>query len=317
MQERNECQEFELLPAEDLAKLLERFYGEACTKEGRTYSRSSLIGIRAGINRHIQGVPYLQPTNIITDKQFVFANKILLGRAKISLRNRRNEAPKQISAITPEDIKKMYSSGVLSNKNSVSLQNKVFFEIYMHFVRRGRERLHDFKRNSFVFKKDEDSGLEYVTLAANEKYKRNNGTEKDLRMYSIPSDADYCPVRSLKFYLSKLHPENEAFFQPPKVDAPDYLPIWYYKRSLGMNTLAGKMKAISNEGKLSQTYTNHCIQITSKTVLAKSPLNKNDSTTEKSDSENVLPCNRYTSNQLRRDMSRTLYKYACSNNESN
>ena len=42
---------------------------------------------------------------------------------------------------------------------------------------------------------------------------------------------------------------------------------WYYKASLGRNTLATMMSKISRQGQLSQQYTNHSIRSTAITVL--------------------------------------------------
>ena len=72
---------------------------------------------------------------------------------------------------TPGDIEKMYHSGVLSNNDPRSLQNKVFFELCLHFGRRGREGLHKLRQDSFQFIVDDaNADIEFVTLY-NEKSK--------------------------------------------------------------------------------------------------------------------------------------------------
>ena len=72
----------------------------------------------------------------------------------------------------------MYVSGTLSNYNPKALQNKVFFEIMLHFGRRAKEGLRDLKSESFEFRTDDD-GHVYVTIAYNEKSKTNHGVESD------------------------------------------------------------------------------------------------------------------------------------------
>ena len=42
---------------EELSQVLRRFYGEINNKHGNPYSKSALIGIRAGLNQHLQGPP--------------------------------------------------------------------------------------------------------------------------------------------------------------------------------------------------------------------------------------------------------------------
>lgn len=309
-----------MLPPRELASLIERFYGEACTKDGRPYSRSSLVGIRAGLNRYLQSL--LRPINIFTDREFMFANKILMGRIKKEDKN--GPGIKHKLPIAQQDIWKMYASGVLSNNNPTSLQNKVFFEISLHLAGKGRDQLHDLKKNSFVFVKDEEnSDVEYATVDFNDG-KRRKG--KEPRMYSVPSDPQHCPVKSLKLYLSKLHPGHKSFFQRPKLKFTDSSPIWYHNIPIGLQNIGRKMKSISHEAKLSQVYTNHSICVTASTVLANSSFNENDiiSFTGHKDRKSVLlyytsagqlvnrelPYDSCTSSKLKRDMSATLFQYA-------
>jgi hypothetical protein len=43
------------------------------------------------------------------------------------------------TAIDPKDMELMFSSGTLSDNNPISLQNKVFMEIALHFGSQGSE----------------------------------------------------------------------------------------------------------------------------------------------------------------------------------
>ena len=94
-------------------------------KSDGVYSRSSLTGIRAGINRYIQNPPYNRINSIVSDRKFLPANKVLTGSIKIN-RESGHDVTKHKSAISSGDIDKLYSSGTLTNDNPVSLQNKVF-----------------------------------------------------------------------------------------------------------------------------------------------------------------------------------------------
>ena len=317
--ERNEGVAFEYLTAEELALILRQFYGEvnpqANSKTG-TYSRSSLVGIRAGLNRYLQGPPFNRTLNIVVDREFIPANKILTGRIKLN-RSEGHDVTKHKTAISSGDIQRMYSSGVLGNDNPISLQNKVFFELCLHFGRRGKEGLHALKKNSFEFVVDDcDPTIQYATLNFNEKTKKNHGLdakrkENDQRMYSLPDDAN-CPIKSLHLYLSKLHPECDSFFQRPrsgdKVVDED---IWYFNKTVGVNTLGEKMKKISEKAELSQIYTNHCIRATTSTVLSHSSFNQNDiiSVTGHKDPKSLLPYVASTGNEQRKKMSNTLHNY--------
>ena len=120
--------------------------------------------------------------------------------------------------ICQQDVHKMYST-LFSQKSPWCLLYKVFFEITLHFARRGREGLRDLTKSTFKFVRDAD-GVEYVCLAYHEQEKTKQGSEKQIfekcgSMYSQPGDPN-CPVESLKLYLSKLNPSCSAFFQIPK-----------------------------------------------------------------------------------------------------
>ena len=128
------------------------------------------------------------------------------GRLKVN-RAEGNDVTKHKDPIEQGDLQKMYDSGVLSDNNPTALQYKVFVEISLHFVRRGREGLRELKASAFQFKHD-DEGKEYVTLDHNEKSKKDQGLKsafiaKEPRMYASENGI-HCPIVSLKKYLSKL-----------------------------------------------------------------------------------------------------------------
>ena len=68
------------------------------------------------------------------------------------------------------------------------------------------------KQDSFDIKEDA-SGTEYVTIPYHELDKNHQDLDNKWQMMFTQSDKVSCPVRSFKFYLSKLHPELDAFLQ--------------------------------------------------------------------------------------------------------
>ena len=305
----------------ELSQVLRRFYGEINNKNGNPYSKSALIGIRAGLNRHLQGPPTNRAINIVTDKLFLPANKVFTGRLRI-LRAAGLDISSHKSIIPPGDIKKLYQSRVLSDDNPTSLQHKVFFEMSMHFGRRGCEGLASLKRLDIVFMKDDhDPNVEYTTINHNETTKKNHGVEhnqieKNQRMYSQPNNPN-CPVSSLRFYLSKLSQEEEYFFQTPRKPQREpfcQMETWY-KRKMGKNTLNNMMKTISKLGNLTQEYTNHCIRATVCTVLAHNDVESSNiiKVTGHKDVKSLAPYISSTSNQKRKEMSQILFDYGKEN----
>lgn len=308
---------FEQDQPSELCTKLRRFYGEVQTKDGKPYSKSALIGLRAGLNRHMQSPPFNRTLNITTDVDFLPANKILTGKIR-SNRAEGNDITQHKKSISKGDINKMYSSGVLNDSNPQALQNKVFFELSFHFCRRGAEGLDKLKKTDFIFIKDDSDMLtEYVTIKHNETTKKNHGTEastnKDQRMYSRPGDPN-CPIGSLKKYLSKLHPQEDSFFQHARRCSLDVLKeenAHWYARKMGAGPLGKMMKNISKEAQLSHDYTNHCIRATTATVLAHAEIEHSDiiSVTGHKDIKSLEPYVTSVSNDKRKKMSNILHQY--------
>ena len=74
--------EFETWPASMIDSLLQKFYSALQTKDGKDYSKPSLVGLRAGINRHLPGAPHCRTINIIKDREFIISNQVLNGLVK-------------------------------------------------------------------------------------------------------------------------------------------------------------------------------------------------------------------------------------------
>lgn len=272
LSQKKKSMNFEELSSDDLAKELRCFYAEARTKNGNQYSKSALVSIRAGINRHLTSPPYSRTINIMKDKEFMSSNHVLIGIVK-SLKREGADKTKHHPPISNGDLEKMYSSGVLSITNPTSLVRKVWFEITLHFCRRGREGLRELTPKSFLLHKD-DTGREYFTMSYNEADKTHHGVDsresvKDTRLYALP-ESDLCPVKSLKLYLSKRNPKNNAFFQRPLTSFEPAYDVWYVNAPMGYHTLGNMMSNISKAAGLSLTYTNHCVRATTATVLAHS-----------------------------------------------
>lgn len=130
--EKEEDTEFEYLPKEDLCQLLRRFYGELLAKDGRSYSRSSILGIRAAIQRHLTGPCYKRVINIVTGPEFRAANEVIIGKLR-ELKKKGFDTSKAHPPIADEDLKKIYSSNALNNDDLTGLQLKVFFEMSFQF----------------------------------------------------------------------------------------------------------------------------------------------------------------------------------------
>jgi integrase len=261
-------EEFEKESVADLAKHLYRFYGEARTKDGETYSKSSMRGIRAAINRHMRNKH--RNIDLVKDSEFSEANMVFDGYLK-EIRREGKDTSKHHDTLTDADWKKLHESEALKIDNPTGLQKKVFVDIVTHFGRRGREGLRWLKKNSFLLLTDEN-GKEYYEPAYKELTKNDNGLMKDDIeysgiMYSQPGDPR-CPVASFKTYISKLHPASEYLFTYP-CKGWKGKQEWFSTNVIGHNILGGMMKELSSEVGLSKVYTNHCLRATVATRLSR------------------------------------------------
>ena len=140
--------------------------------------------------------------SILTDTAFIAANNVLTGVCH-KLKATGQDFSKHHPSIKKDDLAKIYDSEVLSHKNPVALQHKVFFETVIHFCGRGREGLREglreMKKSDMVFKLDEND-KEYATLAGNQLEKNHQGFssregEHSQIMYGT-GDVN-CPLMSL------------------------------------------------------------------------------------------------------------------------
>ncbi|XP_053392165.1 uncharacterized protein LOC128554873 [Mercenaria mercenaria] len=145
--------EFEWLEVSVLDKILQNFYASVQTKKGDDYSKAGLIGLRAGINRYLTTPPVSRQINIMKDRDFMFSNQVLSGLVK-GLKREGKDLSKHKEPITEDDVNKLFESGLFSEDNPRTLQNKVLYDILSQFGLRGQEGLHDLRKDSFVVKMD-------------------------------------------------------------------------------------------------------------------------------------------------------------------
>ena len=67
---------------QDLAEVLHKMFGTVLSRKGKEYSRSGLINLRAGLNRHLQDPPHKRSIDLMNDKEFLQANKVFTGRLR-------------------------------------------------------------------------------------------------------------------------------------------------------------------------------------------------------------------------------------------
>ncbi|CAH3113045.1 unnamed protein product [Porites lobata] len=159
----------ESLSPEVLSERLKKFYQELRKSPTEHYSASAHLSIRAAIDRHLNTLPEFSGISIVRDPLFKIANKSLSAKLK-QLKAQGFAKVQHHPSISPEDIQKCYETKVFSDETPISLLRVNWFNISLHFCRRGRENLRSLTPDSFVIKKDANGG-EYVEMSISEKRK--------------------------------------------------------------------------------------------------------------------------------------------------
>ena len=273
--EKNITADLQWMSFEEIDQVLRQFYAEAHSKDGKPYSRSTLLALRNGIERYLSLPAVNRPIKFSQDPRFVLSNKMLDATLK-QLKREGKENTRHKPPIESKDILTLKSHEALSIQRPLSLLRNVWFHVTLFWCRRGCEGQRLLKKESFVFDKDGD-GREFATMTHDECTKNHPGGVKDVesfeklgRMYKTSSALD--GYTALKVYLSKLNPDCSAFFQYPKRKWQPTDAIWFENRPLGQNKLSKMMKEISQEAGLSQQYTNHSVRATAITLWSNAGL---------------------------------------------
>ena len=145
----------------------------------------------------------------------------------------------------------MYASPHMDpDKNRVSLQNKVQFDIRFYFCRCGCENMHTMKKSMFEIVHDDSLDIDCVIKVEDEATKNHCETDQPILTNFIPGNKEdkMCPVRSFRMYLSHLNPENEYLWQTPNHHPKDPLsPVWYTIGHIGKNTLGSFMTNLESK----------------------------------------------------------------------
>eukprot|EP00117_Sycon_ciliatum_P047134 scpid32472/ scgid33697/ len=241
-----------------ISDALALLYVNARGREGQAYQRSSLLGLRSALHRHIQS---FRPTmNIYSDAEFVMANQALDGRMRQMKRSGESKPAEHKAVITDTDMAKLGRYFSQYTTSAVVLTESVWFAITYHFALRGCENQETMTKKDLILKKDDD-GRDFVELATDFCTKNHQG---GIASRDKPSDGRIQQpeqVHAVKLLLESLSPKSERLFQmasrsvKPGTQAFNGLP-------LGKNTIKAMMKRISNKANLSRSYTNHCVRAT-------------------------------------------------------
>ena len=252
-----------IMEVKELANVLAKFYAGCRTEKGELYKVNSMNSLRNGLQRHfiIQRNVDIVKDDIFRESNACFVN--VVKKIRGTIKGQVNHYPE----IEPEDVQKLYASVDL--KTPRGLLEKVWLDVMVHFIRRGRENLRDMTIDTFEIGSDA-AGKRFVYQKSGEIDK--NHSENDQQFDTIGEGRMYetgrpsCPFNSFMIYISHLNPKQPAFWQRPKESgAPGG--IWYDNVPLGAKNLGTMLSNMSVKYQLSQRYTNHSVRVTSLQAL--------------------------------------------------
>ena len=262
MKKRNIDINFHSVTAGELANTLRQFYAEVKKDNGKPLTPSSLVGIRAAINRYLLAAPFYRKLNIVSGEDFVIANKMFDAKCKLYYKAN-NPKPKHKPVIGSDDMKIIGQYFKNYHQNPVILTEAVWFFLCFHFGRRGREGWSSMTKDFFTVSEDG----EFVECSLTETSKNNQGGHKQ-------SDQDYSQnrmcgeaVQIFKFFKTKLNTNCNRLFQYPLNSFLISSDCWYANKPIGKNTLSQMMQRISEKCRLSKIYTCHSVRASCISVL--------------------------------------------------
>ena len=94
----------EELTVEQLDETLKKFYAEVRNKNGEEYSKNTLLGLRSGLERFLNGPPHNRGIQISKNPAFKNSNLMLVAKLK-NLKQVGQHSVQHKSAIEPEDLR--------------------------------------------------------------------------------------------------------------------------------------------------------------------------------------------------------------------
>lgn len=291
---------------QDLDETISAFIASVRTKTGDFYSAGALANIYHSIARIcLKKCGF----DIRVETEFVKSAR-MLKNMKAILKKRGKGVIQHTDVISDEDLTLL---GDMRSDTPVFLQMKAWILIQLHYARRGNENGHEMKKSDLIFK---NCGTqEYMELKDSlTKNHRESDTSSSYGgvLFSIDDDSR-CPIKIMKKYLSKLHPNNPYLWQRPKQTYCDEESTWYCDMKIGVNKWKSFMPEIANILKLSKRYTNHSLRATAITILGTTFEDTDVQTVSGHKSTSCLAIYKRTSLSKKQKMSQTLQNslYEC------
>ena len=207
------------MTVEQLDTSLRRFYVEARNKSGESYSKSTVLGFRHSFERFLNAPLISRGLKLSSDPRFKRSNEVLNAQI-VRLKRQGKENVTHKPAIKSEDWwswKPRQPLHWVVHMPSFAMCG--FMLLYSYVGEEEKVRGSWRKRaSSFKLKRQEEDLLQWRMMKRQKTIPEGvsdvSSSERLARMYETPEENDR--YKALKFYMAKLNPQCDAFFQYPR-----------------------------------------------------------------------------------------------------
>ncbi|CAB4003015.1 Hypothetical predicted protein, partial [Paramuricea clavata] len=122
--QRNIQQELHEMDDKTLDKCLCQFYAEVKNQQGEDYSKSTLIGLKHGLERYLNCPPYNRGLSMSSNPAFKMSNSVLNAKI-VSLKKQGKENVVHKPVLEAEDLTKLKNSDVLNVSTPLGLLRNI------------------------------------------------------------------------------------------------------------------------------------------------------------------------------------------------
>ena len=247
--------------AVELGELLCRLYAEVRQKNGQRYSRSSLIGFRAAIQRYLKQLD--RDIDIFHQREFTRANEIFRAQIELVKDDDSTKPVQEKKAISDSDFLRLVEH-FNTHHDPASLTEKVWFYVTYHFSIQTCATQAMLTVDDFEQVKDEQ-GITYFILSqcGRQKSRPTHRAGSSSQQHLIPDERIQAPaeVAAVKLLFSKLGTKSNRIFQMAKKHYSKN-GEWFTGCPIGKNTMLIMMKRLSEKAGLSKAYSNSSVRFT-------------------------------------------------------
>ncbi|XP_033645553.1 uncharacterized protein LOC117304991 isoform X2 [Asterias rubens] len=256
---------FENLPNEELAAMLEGLYKNGYQQQPDIYTSHTLKALRCSLSTFLTEPPISRIIDINKAPAFVKANQVFNETIRI-IDKVKEPPPKKLLIGQPEinkrDLVKLLRSGLVSLSNPLGLLRLVW--IFMQiFVGKTKGKIKsidlDLLQRKDVIAKKAKSGLPYFEINSAE-LGLSGGQEQ--KIYAT-GNRFYCPYYSINLYITKLNPDCQDFLQKPRTRINfKQESVWFDPEPHSSASISTMMYDIASAARLSKPYSNVDIRAT-------------------------------------------------------